>query len=126
MQRFWEAAATVWSAGVIGLAVSPLHNVNLLTASLSDKVLHGIAFLLGSIVWAGTLETEAGRSRSVMLSVGICLGLGALIELLQTQTATRTAEAGDFLADAIGAGVGALLWVLFQRKASESASQTVG
>ncbi|MCL4306249.1 VanZ family protein [bacterium] len=118
--RFWEAAATIWSAAVIGLAVSPLRNVNLLTAPISDKLLHGIAFMLGTIVWAGTLETGAGKARSVGLAALVCLALGGIIEVLQTQTPTRSAESGDLLADAAGILVGAAIWGLVRGRRSSS------
>jgi len=113
--HFWQAAAVVWTAFVLSMAITPIHNVELITESLSDKVLHAGAFLVGSIVWAGTLKSARGEWRSVGIAVGICLVFGALIEVLQTQTATRQAEAGDFVSDAAGAVVGVVIWEIARR-----------
>jgi len=115
--RFWEAAATVWSAAVLGLAVSPLRNVDLITAPISDKVLHALAFFFGIMVWAGALQSAPRRARAMTLAVAVCVAMGALIELLQTQTATRTSEMGDFIADLAGIAVGGLLWAFMRFRA---------
>lgn len=115
-RRFWEAAAAVWSAVVLSLAITPVRNVELITAPISDKVLHAVAFLVGSIVWAGSLDEAPGHVRSLGLAGAICLGMGALIELLQTQTSTRKAETGDLVADAVGIAVGAVLWMVISRR----------
>lgn len=123
--RFWEAAATIWSAATIALAASPLRNVNLITAPVSDKLLHALAFVFGALVWAGALPSSSGPLRSATLASGICLGLGGLIELLQTQTATRSAESGDLVADAVGIGIGILIWLLLHRGFASRADQSV-
>ncbi|MBK6764904.1 MAG: VanZ family protein [bacterium] len=115
--RFWEAAATIWSAAVLGLAVSPLRNVDLITAPISDKVLHAIAFLFGIMVWAGALERYPRRGHSLSLAVAICVAMGGLIELLQSQTLTRSSEMGDFVADLAGIAMGASLWILLRFRA---------
>lgn len=112
--RFWEAAATIWSAVVIGLAVSPLRNVDLITAPISDKVLHAIAFLFGTMIWAGALENQSKQIKSVSLAGGVCFALGGIIELLQTQTATRTAESGDLIADVVGIVIGGIIWSMIR------------
>ncbi|MBK6910301.1 MAG: VanZ family protein [bacterium] len=129
-RHFWEAAAVIWTAVVFSMAITPFHNVELITESLSDKLLHTSAFLVGSIVWAGTLERNAGPWRSVGLAISVCLVLGGVIEALQSQTATRQAEAGDLVADAVGVVVGALLWGmrvwLRERRASSHPEPSVG
>ncbi len=120
--RFWEASAVVWSAVIISLAITPIRNVEMITAPISDKVLHALAFMIGSIVWAGALDSTPGQYRSVGLASLICLGMGGLIELLQSQTATRTAETGDIIADAIGILIGGLIWILFSRRKQRQVS----
>lgn len=123
--RFWEAAATVWSAVVIGLAVSPLRNVDLITAPISDKVLHAIAFLFGTMIWAGALENQSGQIKSVGLAGSVCFALGGVIELLQTQTATRSAESGDLAADLIGIVIGGFIWAMIRGMSSSSHSSSL-
>lgn len=114
----------VWSAVVFSLAITPIRNVELITAPVSDKVLHALAFLIGSIVWAGALNDAPGQIRSVVLAGVICLGMGGLIEVLQSQTTTRSAESGDLLADAVGILIGAVIWTaLSHRRVRVSASQ---
>ncbi len=123
--RFWEAAATIWSAVVIGLAVSPLRNVNLITAPISDKVLHAIAFLFGTMIWAGALEDKSGQLKSVIFAGGVCFALGGIIELLQTQTATRSAESGDLVADLVGIVIGGLIWAMIRGAQSAPRSSSL-
>lgn len=106
----------VWSAVVFSLAITPIRNVELITAPVSDKVLHALAFLIGSIVWAGALEDTPGQTRPLLTAAAVCLGMGGLIEVLQTQTSTRSAETGDLLADAAGIVVGGLFWLLISRR----------
>jgi len=115
-RRFWEATAVIWSAVVLSLAITPIRNVELITAPISDKVLHAIAFLVGSIVWAGAFDDSPGHVRSITLAGAVCLGMGGLIELLQTQTSTRAAETGDLVADAAGIVIGGIAWFLITKR----------
>lgn len=114
--RFWEASAVVWTAVVLSLAITPIRNVAMITASISDKILHASAFLVGSIVWAGVLGNSENPFRSAGFAGVICLGMGGLIELLQTQTSTRQAETGDIVADTVGICIGAVLWILLSMR----------
>ncbi|MCB1058912.1 MAG: VanZ family protein [Calditrichaeota bacterium] len=126
VRSFWEAASVVWSAVVLSLAITPIRNVEMITAPISDKILHAVAFLIGSIVWAGAMDDTPGQLRSVGLAGLICLGMGALIELLQTQTQTRTGDSLDLLADVVGILLGAGLWIILsQRRQRVSASQNL-
>jgi VanZ family protein len=123
-RRFWDAASVVWSAVVLSLAITPIRNVEMITAPISDKVLHAAAFLIGSIVWAGALDDTPGQFRSVGLAGLVCLGMGGLIEVLQTQTTSRTAESGDLVADAVGIAIGGAIWMMLSmRRQKLSASQ---
>lgn len=120
--RFWEAAAVLWTAVVLSFAISPIRNVELLTASLSDKLLHAIAFVLGSVVWAGALDRDNGPWRAALLASAICLGMGGIIEIIQSRTVSRQAEAGDLIADTAGIVLGVLVWVVVSHRISNRLS----
>ena len=70
---------------------------------LADKVWHLVAFgglaglLSRTIVYLGRGPLQAAREASL-----IAVTLGALLELLQSQTRYRSADFADFVADALG------------------------
>lgn len=76
-----------------------------------DKLQHAVAFAVFALLagWAFT-PLAAGSRRPwswVMASAMVC---GVLIEILQgLLTETRTAELGDLVADAVGAGIVCLI-----------------
>ncbi|MCM2358494.1 MAG: VanZ family protein [Geobacteraceae bacterium] len=83
-----------------------------------DKLQHGGAFAVFALLagWAFTpLATGSRRKWSwVMAAAMVC---GALIEILQGLfTETRTAELGDLVADAVGAGIVCLIMALRGRE----------
>lgn len=77
--------------------------------SVSDKLMHGVMYLLLAVSWMIPVR------RPVWVCVAVTL-YGALLELLQYAcTLTRSGEWIDFLADFLGALIGVLLMILFQR-----------
>jgi VanZ family protein len=74
-----------------------------------DKSNHLLAFAV--MAWLGC---KAFPQRLVFILLGL-LAYGALIEILQSFTPTRSAEWFDFLADSVGILVG---WVLIRLKGS--------
>ena len=78
--------------------------------SVSDKLMHGVMYLLLAVSWMIPVR------RPVWVCVAVTL-YGGLLELLQhTCTLTRSGEWFDLLADFIGALIGVLLMILFQRQ----------
>ena len=76
----------------------------------SDKLQHAASFAI--LVGLGWL----GRFRSMWrLALGLVL-LGAVIEVLQSFTSTRTAECGDLLADMLGVCVGLAVAAAVERR----------
>lgn len=75
-----------------GLAAAPL-----------DKLVHAALFLVLTRLWrrASTLHAAA--------IAGLAAAYGGLLELAQSGLGTRSGEWGDFVADAAGAAVAALL-----------------
>lgn len=77
--------------------------------SVSDKLMHGVMYLLLAVSWMIPVR------RPVWVCVAVTL-YGALLELLQYAcTLTRSGEWMDILADFLGALIGVLLMILFQR-----------
>ena len=79
--------------------------------SLSDKTLHGLAYVLQAMTLLWALWRNGGKGwRGALLTFAYTIMLGGLMEVLQaTCTRTRTGEWLDLAADAIGAVVGIAL-----------------
>ena len=77
--------------------------------SVSDKLMHGVMYLLLAVSWMIPVR------RPVWVCVAVTL-YGALLELLQDAcTLTRSGEWIDLFADFLGALLGVLLMIFFQR-----------
>lgn len=74
----------------------------------ADKWTHALAYaaLTAALAYA---SVEDGRSR-LALAVGVAIGFGIAVELLQWPLSYRTASVADALADAVGACLLALGW----------------
>lgn len=76
-----------------------------------DKILHGIVYGVFAVLVCRAL---AGRGRARMANVigGVLLAIayGFLLEMLQWGLSDRSASASDIGANALGAGLGGLLW----------------
>ncbi|HEY6558692.1 MAG TPA: VanZ family protein [Polyangiaceae bacterium] len=77
-----------------------------------DKLLHAAAFfgmqltMFRAVRWK---RTELGTAHHALVAFGICCAAGAGLEFWQATLPHRSAEFGDWLADAFGAGAAALL-----------------
>ena len=112
--HFWPASAVVWTACVLGMALSPMKDIDWYTATINDKTVHGFAFAVGAVVWALTLRgLRLNIAIPIIFGGMISLALGGLIELLQKFVPGRSAESGDFYADILGVlfAVGLLLLI---------------
>jgi VanZ family protein len=78
-----------------------------------DKLHHLLAF--GSMATAGLLGWPVGRQAALRVAAGL-LAYGALIELVQSQLPTRSADGLDLLTDAAGIGCGLLLAARLRRR----------
>lgn len=81
-----------------------------LAEQLSDKLAHLAAFAAMSAAVAGFCHER----RELPLWAGSALAVGAVIELAQALTPSRSAELGDLFADAAGVALGtglAWLWL---------------
>lgn len=104
------AVATVWFS-----FVAPPPGVRLF--SWADKLEHGIAYFATtlSFLFAGVWRPGRGEGRFPHLGPWIlvgAVGVGAVIEWIQGRTPTRSAELGDVVAEAAGAGAALLVHML--------------
>jgi VanZ family protein len=101
---FWPAAAALWTAAVLALALSPDARSSWLVKTLGDKILHAGAFTIGGVIWIKALETSPKLTRAGAWIAGMVAALliGIAIELLQRYVPTRSSDARDFLADILG------------------------
>ena len=77
-----------------------------------DKLEHAIAFLIMQLLaYRALRHVRPGHSRSKLAwtAAGVSLGLGVALELYQLGLPHRSAELADAVADAVGAGLGAIV-----------------
>ncbi|MDQ3619655.1 MAG: VanZ family protein [Actinomycetota bacterium] len=84
-----------------------------------DKLAHGFAYaaLTLSFLLAGVWRPVRGRGRYPMGAIWIVIaavGIGVLIEIIQDIESYRSMDALDAVADAVGAAVGASLWMVIK------------
>jgi len=99
--RWWRGLLLVLLCVITLLALAPAPPKD---ADLGwDKLNHFAAFAALAVVAA------RGYARAPLAVASGLLAYGALIELLQSLTPSRSAEWGDLFADGIGIGIGLLL-----------------
>lgn len=99
--------AVLLTAGIAILSLT--ESTHMPAVSVSDKLMHGVMYLLLAVSWMIPVR------RPVWVCVAVTL-YGALLELLQYAcTLTRSGEWTDLFADFLGALLGVLLMILFQR-----------
>jgi VanZ family protein len=118
LRPFWTAAFWCCALAVLALALVPQREPT--TAEGLDKVHHVVAF--------ATLALLAARAWPARWPVSVLalLAYGWTIEVLQSFTATRTADAEDVAADAAGL---VLAWVIvqgFRRIRSRRSKRSLG
>jgi VanZ family protein len=111
MARWWRAALALLLCTITGLALMPAPPPQ---ANLGwDKLNHLAAFATLAVV------AVLGRVGPYARVGGVLLAYGALIEVLQSFTPTRSAEWADLLADSVGIALGLLLvatWLRLARR----------
>ena len=102
--RFWTAAASLWTAAILALALVPDAQSGWLMQSLGDKILHGIAFGVGCLLWVWALRAGLRLTRKATILVGavIAVALGIGVEFLQSYVPSRSADPQDIVADVLG------------------------
>lgn len=102
--RFWSAAAALWTAGVLAMALTPDAKSGWLMKTLGDKILHGFAFGVGCLLWAQALRTNPKLPRMTTALIGaiIAIVVGITVEALQKYVPSRTSDLRDIIADVAG------------------------
>jgi VanZ family protein len=110
----WPKALLVWGFWLLvviisWLAVAPESGQPSL--GVSDKVTHSTAFLVLMLALCAAYFPNAGTEwRAAFLPALILLGYGIGIEVVQAFLPHRHAEVRDVVSDALGIGLGALLY----------------
>lgn len=80
----------------------------------SDKWLHAVAYagLSGALAYARLADGNPLDRRSLLLVVGLAVGYGVALELVQAPLPARSLSAPDVVADAVGASAGAAVWAV--------------
>jgi VanZ family protein len=81
-----------------------------------DKVVHSILFGTLAVLLARVL---AEKARPLWIAVAVSAAYGAFTEFEQHFIPSRSMELGDFLADAAGATVGVLAFIVWARRRRE-------
>ncbi|MDD5087676.1 MAG: VanZ family protein [bacterium] len=102
--RFWVISAAFWTTAVIALATSPDLQSSWIMKTMGDKVIHGLAFAVGAVVWVQAIESSGRVRITTAMTYGSAavLLIGVAIELLQRYVPRRSADIRDFLADVAG------------------------
>ena len=105
--------ALAWAAWILKSTLDPDPEPPPIDVAHLDKIAHLVAWaiLAGLTRWA--LGAEVQRTPALWVSWGLAFGYGLAIEALQAPMATRSAEALDLVADAVGALLGA--WIVGRR-----------
>ena len=100
---FWLAALLLWAAALMLLSLLPLSGMPSPFVN-SDKLQHGVAYVVLTGLLAGALTAHRGVSTRPWLHAGLGAFLyGLLLEVLQgLMQLGRTAEWGDLLANGLG------------------------
>ena len=105
--------ALAWAAWILKSTPDPDPEPPPTDVAHLDKIAHLVAWaiLAGLCRWA--LGPAASSQRALWVSWGLAFGYGLAVEALQAPIATRSAEALDLVADAVGALLGA--WIVGRR-----------
>ncbi|MBX7432035.1 VanZ family protein [Mycobacterium sp. Y57] len=113
-------ALTCWAGGILWLSSLTPKELPELAFLVSDKINHVIAFAVGGWLAASALLVSrplAAIVGGIVLAVIIIAAFGALDESLQTFTPGRTGgDIYDWIADVLGALIGALLSLATHRR----------
>lgn len=115
--RLLFALLLVWAVVILWLSLDPSPPVPQHDLFGWDKLQHAAAYALLTFL-AGTFWSAFSGSsfRTWMLAAVSAVAYGGVVEVLQAcYTTDRVAEAGDLLADAVGAVFVVVLVIIFRR-----------
>ena len=103
LRWLWWSLGALLLIAVLFICLTPLR-VSASALFYNAKLMHVLTFVLLT-VWFGGLQRDQSLRGRVILLVALC-AYGVLIEILQSQTAYRSAELADLLADLLGIVIG--------------------
>jgi VanZ family protein len=116
-QHIARSIAIVWTLLIFVLCLMPSHQVPKVSVPLADKWTHFVLFGVFSFAWCAARPGASARYSWLVLLWSVFLG--CFIEYLQGYFASlgRSPEVMDAVADAIGGGLGVVLFALGRRLA---------
>jgi len=122
----WELAFAL--AYVLAIfVVGSLPGAPQVTRGVSDKLQHALGFALLAWLWCralGRLRLQRSTAWQALGGFLVSTGVGAALELWQGLLTYRTCEFLDWVADGVGAGLAAALYIAVQRVFGASARAT--
>jgi len=106
-RRFVIAANLVYAASLLVLGVAP--DVPDVAVDIPDFAAHGIAYAAHTALMFALLFPLVGRGKAAILAFAGAVLYGGLVEALQFLQPARTVEIRDLLANAVGAGMAAMI-----------------
>jgi VanZ family protein len=108
------ALAVYWLALVVATHIPP--STNLPSVETSDKLLHGVAYMILAFLLAAAWELSVGRlnGRHLVVAWLAVIAWAAIDEITQIPVG-RVADFWDWMADAGGVAIGILLFVGVRR-----------
>ncbi len=106
-RRFVIAANLVYAASLLVLGVAP--DVPDVAVDIPDFAAHGIAYAAHTALMFALLLPLVGRGKAAILAFAGAVLYGGLVEALQFLQPARTVEIRDLLANAVGAGMAAMI-----------------
>lgn len=110
--------ALLWSLSILFLSLANLSGVNIIKLESSDKLYHGMSYLILTFLWSAFLMF---KTKNLKISHKTILGLiiivfGIIIEYLQMYITTyRSFDWWDVLANIFGVIIGLLFFSLAQK-----------
>jgi VanZ family protein len=99
----------LWMVTILGLSSIPQHDMPSLPFRNADKLIHAAAYATG-----GLLTVRAAASPAAALAIPCAFGL--FDEWRQLSVPGRHCDVADWLADCVGALLGAALWRVMRRR----------
>ncbi|MBN3040968.1 MAG: VanZ family protein [Candidatus Omnitrophica bacterium] len=100
-----------YSLLIVVLSVLPVKAPKKLVFPYSDNIIHGLMYLLLSLVIVNTLQ-KYNFKRVKFFSFSYAFGLGFMLELVQFFLPYRDFQASDIISNALGAFFGCLIQVV--------------
>jgi len=111
---FWLAVACVATLGVLLVSHIPQETAVQLQTGFGDKLPHAVAYGVLALCWLKVFNCGCGGGRSkrrMLCGILVPIVIGTATELTQAKVG-RCCDPMDLLANAVGVGIAAALWVV--------------